>query len=519
MAIRTWQSRMPRGLSPEALRDFLRVNWHLGFTSFGGPPAHFKIFRDKFVRKEQWIDEQFYQELFSVAQALSGPASTKMLYCINLVHQGTLIAILGFIMWSLPGALAMFGLSLGVANINQSLPGIVYALLSGINAAVVGVIALATVELAAKAITDELTRLLVFFTASAGTLYNALWYFPVLMIASGLATLTYDLRWLHKPVKAIVRMATFWRRRDDEARPEPETGATELGEAQNQRQSQNQSPNEPPANTPSAGGGDDSITASPSPQATQRSGSQPALLASTRDDEPRVIPEPLRINVSWRTGTALIAVFFTVFLVVVVLRGTLTAPPLLYRLFANMCLAGTIIFGGGPVVIPLLREYVVAEGWVSQRDFLVGLAIIQAMPGPNFNFAVFLGSLTAINAGYSSVLGAFVAWLGIFAPGMILVHGTMGVWSAIRNRRIVKAILRGVNAGAVGLIYTAVYRIWQAGYLNQSAQQGESLGDDPWWLVVAATSFVFGRWYGLSPPVTILAGAVMGLIWYGVVSR
>ncbi|KIH89949.1 hypothetical protein SPBR_00429 [Sporothrix brasiliensis 5110] len=513
MAIRTWQSRMPRGLSPEALREFLRVNWHLGFTSFGGPPAHFKIFRDKFVRKEQWIDEQFYQELFSVAQALSGPASTKMLYCINLVHQGTPIAILGFIMWNLPGALAMFGLSLGVANINQSLPGIVYALLSGINAAVVGVIALATVELATKAITDELTRLLVFFTASAGTLYNALWYFPVLMIASGLATLTYDLRWLHKPVKAIVHVATFWRRRDGEAHPEPETGATELGEAQNQ------SPNEPPANTPSAGGGDDTITTIPSPQATQRSGSQPGLLASTRDDEPRVIPEPLRINVSWRTGAALIAAFFTMFLVVVVLRGTLAAPPLLYRLFANMCLAGTIIFGGGPVVIPLLREYVVAEGWVSQRDFLVGLAIIQAMPGPNFNFAVFLGSLTAINAGASSVLGAVVAWLGIFAPGMMLVHGTMGVWSAIRSRRIVKAMLRGVNAGAVGLIYTAVYRIWQAGYLNQSAQQGESLGDDPWWLVVAVTSFVFGRWYGLSPPVTILAGAVMGLIWYGVVSR
>ena len=62
-----------------------------------------------------------------------------------------------------------------------------------------------------------------------------------------------------------------------------------------------------------------------------------------------------------------------------------------------MYLAGTIIFGGGPVVIPLLREYIVSEGWVSPRDFLIGLALIQGFPGPNFNFAVYLGGLTAIN--------------------------------------------------------------------------------------------------------------------------
>ncbi len=65
-----------------------------------------------------------------------------------------------------------------------------------------------------------------------------------------------------------------------------------------------------------------------------------------------------------------------------------------------MYLAGTIIFGGGPVVIPLLREYVVAEAGMSPRDFLIGLALIQGFPGPNFNFAVYLGALTASNGGY-----------------------------------------------------------------------------------------------------------------------
>ena len=73
------------------------------------------------------------------------------------------------------------------------------------------------------------------------------------------------------------------------------------------------------------------------------------------------------------------------FIAFMVTRGVLSPPPLALDLFTNMYLAGTIIFGGGPVVIPLLREYVVVPGWVSSRDFLLGLAIIQAFPGPNFN--------------------------------------------------------------------------------------------------------------------------------------
>ncbi|CAI6097185.1 unnamed protein product [Clonostachys chloroleuca] len=88
-----------------------------------------------------------------------------------------------------------------------------------------------------------------------------------------------------------------------------------------------------------------------------------------------------------------------------VLRGVLPNRPLLYSLFGNMYLAGTIIFGGGPVVIPLLCD---------ARDFLIGLAIIQAFPGPNFNFAVYLGSLTAINGGHNSAAGAVLGFLGLF---------------------------------------------------------------------------------------------------------
>ncbi|KAH7001296.1 chromate transporter-domain-containing protein [Ilyonectria destructans] len=471
-----------RGCVPvERLGSTVRQNWHMGFTSFGGPPVHFKIFYDKFAVRLRWLDEQVYQELFSVCQALSGPASTKMHYCINLIHDGFLSALLGFFIWSLPGAIGMYGLSVGVSNIGETLPRQVYALLSGLNAATVGVILLAAVQLSEKAITDRMTRIIVFLSASAGLMYNAMWYFPVLMVLSGLATVVHDYRWLHGPVNKVLAMINRQR----------QTVGEESGIEMQTRQ-------------PAVAG-----------SSTE---AQDSNMAST-EDEPRVIPAGRRLNVmSWKLGLALIVAFFTTFLVVMVLRGTLPDLPLLYSLFANMYLAGTIIFGGGPVVIPLLREYVVAEGWVSPRDFLIGLAMIQAFPGPNFNFAVYLGSLTAINGGYSSAAGAIIAFVGIFAPGMILVHGTMGLWSAIRGWRWVKAALRGLNAAAVGLIYTAVYRLWQIGYIDEGYRNGTSLAVEPWWVVTTATSFFGGMWMGASPPVAIGLGGVMGMIWYGVVT-
>lgn len=173
---------------------------------------------------------------------------------------------------------------------------------------------------------------------------------------------------------------------------------------------------------------------------------------------------------------------------------------------------------------------------MSPRDFLLGLAIIQAFPGPNFNcktthnfktpewpltlfvVAVYLGALAASNGGHPAIVGALIAFVGIFAPGLILVHGTMGIWKTVRSRPWWKAIIRGINASAVGLIYTAVYRLWEIGYLDASSATGLSLGREPWWVVTTAASFTVTRWFGVPVPVAILAGGVMGLIWYGVVS-
>ncbi|KAH7176239.1 chromate transporter-domain-containing protein [Dactylonectria macrodidyma] len=498
MAVRRgWEDVVDR--SRTRAWNAVRENWHLGFTSFGGPPVHFKIFHDKFTIKLKWIDEQVYQELFSVCQALSGPGSTKMHYCINLIHDGFPSAILGFLIWSLPGALGMYGLSVGVSNISETLPRAVYALLSGLNAATVGIIVLAAVELSRKAITDKITRVLVFLAGAAGMLYNALWYFPLLMLLAGLAAVVHDYRWVHRPVKAAV--AFFKKKR--EVREEEGVDMVERGVQGVEAR--------PPSQAP-RGSRDDQ--GSPTPPPETQDDDHSASVA----DEPRFIPPERRLSISWKLGLGVILAFLASFVIVMVLRGVLPQKPLLYRLFANMYLAGTIIFGGGPVVIPLLREYVVAEGWVSTRDFLIGLAIIQAFPGPNFNFAVYLGSLTASKAGLSSVAGALLGYLGIFLPGLWLVHGTMGIWSAVRGLRWVKSMLRGVNAGAVGLIYTAVYRLWQIGYIDEGYRNGTSLAVEPWWVVVTATSYVGGMWFGVKPAVAIIMGAVMGLIWYGVVT-
>src|SRR4051812_41791022 len=95
----------------------------------------------------------------------------------------------------------------------------------------------------------------------------------------------------------------------------------------------------------------------------------------------------------------------------------------LLALSSNEYLAGTIIFGGGPVVIPLLRKYVVQPDWVSTRDFLIGLAIIQAFPRPNFNFVVLLGSLSLHGTNWPMILGAFLGYIGIFIPSIVLAVG------------------------------------------------------------------------------------------------
>lgn len=218
---------------------------------------------------------------------------------------------------------------------------------------------------------------------------------------------------------------------------------------------------------------------------------------------------------------AIVVTFFASFAAILASRGILTTPPLILDLFANMYLAGTIIFGGGPVVIPLLREYTVEPGWVSSRDFLIGLAIIQAFPGPNFNFAVYLGALAVSSSSHHTpgFAGAVLSFIGIFLPGLTLTTAISGIWQLVRTKAIVASALRGINAVAVGLVFAAVYRLWEIGYLTPTSGRGKSLAGDPWWVVVAAVTYSGAAWFKVPPAVAVLGGAVLGLCWYGVAGQ
>jgi len=82
---------------------------------------------------------------------------------------------------------------------------------------------------------------------------------------------------------------------------------------------------------------------------------------------------------------------------------------------------------------------------------------------------------------------------------------------------MVIAMLRGINAAAVGLVFTAVYRLWEIGWLTEKETRGRSLGGDPWWVVVAVTSFAAMKWFDVTPPLAIVLGGAAGVAWWGVV--
>ncbi|KAK9370006.1 chromate transporter-domain-containing protein [Lipomyces kononenkoae] len=519
--------------------EVTKYQWHMGITSFGGPVVQFQNFNRLFVERYQWLNDSTYQELFAVAQALPGSASTKLLFIITLLHTSLLPALVSFLYWALPGAIGMFVLALGVGQIGTTLPGPVYALLSGLNAATVGVIFVAAIQLSNKAITDKLSLALIFLGGAAGVVYTALWYFPVLMVLGGITAVIYDLRFIQRWWARGKQNFKFTLRGRNAAAEESQT--IELSNLEDDSIWLPEVYREDSAADVS-GARAATMTGLPAarriPTRTSTS-TRPMLDASDTESLPfserqnedeggvdasdiRAAPvsevvddTPEQEYPVW-LGVSIVIGFFLSFIFVIVIRAVIKGLPVTFLLFSNLYLAGTIIFGGGPVVIPLLREYIVSEGWVSSRDFIIGLALIQAFPGPNFNFAIYLGALTYHNYGASSILGAVVSFIAIYTPGMLVAGGMFTFWNKLRRYAVVTSLLRGINSAAIGLVWTAIYRIWETGYLSDQWTDGISLGEDPWWIVVASTAFVTGRGWGFPAPVSIFIGGLMGIIWWAV---
>lgn len=155
--------------------------------------------------------------------------------------------------------------------------------------------------------------------------------------------------------------------------------------------------------------------------------------------------------VSRRVGLACLLTF----------AGLLLALPLLaqggvgWAVLDAFFRAGSFVFGGGHVVLPLLDGEVVQRGWIAAPDFLAGYSAAQAVPGPLFTFAAYLGWM--LQGPVHGLAGALIALAGIFAPGFLLILGVLPFWQALRRRPRFRAALSGANAAVVGLLASALY--------------------------------------------------------------
>jgi chromate transporter len=164
--------------------------------------------------------------------------------------------------------------------------------------------------------------------------------------------------------------------------------------------------------------------------------------------------------VSRGAGLACLAAFFVLLAV-----AFIPTPPGAAALFDAFYRSGALVFGGGHVVLPLLRSAVVAPGWVPDSAFLAGYGAAQALPGPLFAFAAYLGAVASAPPG--GVVGAVVALLAIFLPGMLCLLGTLPFWRALRADPGARAAMLGANAAVVGLLGAALYSpVWTSAVRN-----------------------------------------------------
>jgi chromate transporter len=389
-----------RGSPLEVLWVFLK----LGLTSFGGPIAHIGYFRDEFVARRQWLDEQAFADLVALCQFLPGPASSQVGFSIGLMRagfQGALAAWTGF---TLPSAIALVIFAYG-AGMLEGPTGI--GLLHGLKLVAVAIVAQAVWGMArtlapdrARASIANVAALIILFSASSAAQIAAI---------------------------ALGGIAGLWLCR----------GAL----------------------------------ASPTGHVT--------------------------VPVSRTIGFLALTAFFLLLVGPPLLRGLWLSQGV--TLFDAFYRSGALVFGGGHVVLPLLREAFVTPGWVSDDTFLAGYGAAQAIPGPLFTFAAFLGTVVAIEP--HGLAGAATGLIAIFLPGMLILIGTLPFWDTFRRRPGTQAIMRGVNAAVVGLLGAALYNpVW-----TSSVRTGGDFG-------IALLGFVLLTVWRAPPLLVVIVSALGGVI-------
>lgn len=198
-------------------------------------------------------------------------------------------------------------------------------------------------------------------------------------------------------------------------------------------------------------------------------------------------------SLSKRLGATLLGLFGALLVILPILRETIESQSI--ALFDSFYRAGALVFGGGHVVLPLLERELVSTGFLSEEAFLAGYGAAQAVPGPLFTFASYLG--TVING----VPGGLLATLAIFLPAFLLILGALPFWDALRRNPKVAGALIGVNAAVVGILIAAFYQPIFTSTVNGAVD-----------FVFAAFLFAMIAYWKMPPWALVIVGVIGGMI-------
>nr|WP_186578274.1 chromate transporter [Aquibacillus kalidii] len=201
----------------------------------------------------------------------------------------------------------------------------------------------------------------------------------------------------------------------------------------------------------------------------------------------------IQVPISKRFAIICISLFFGLLILLPFLREVTTLNWI--AMFDSFYRSGSLVFGGGHVVLPLLEREFVPTGWLSEESFLAGYGAAQAVPGPLFTFAAYLG---AVMNGWQ---GGLLATVAIFLPAFLLIYGTLPFWGSLRRNPKIKGALMGVNAAVIGILISAFYQpIWTSSILA------------PIDFAFAAILFSMLVYWKLPPWIIVVTGALGGAL-------
>lgn len=343
----------------------------LGLTSFGGPVAHLGYFRDAYVVKHGWVSEERFAELLALCQFLPGPASSQFGAAIGYEKGGWMGAVGSWVGFTLPSAILMILLAVGLQPISEAL-GVGW--IHGLKLAAVAIVALAVIGMYKK------------LCPGLPQLYVALGSLAILLMASQ--------AWM-QPLVIFLGGAT---------------GAYLFSQ------------------------------------------SKPAAKSA----------EPVKRGKLPVMSIAGIAAFVVGVCCLPLLASTGVGA----EATAGLLRAGSLVFGGGHVVLPLLETSFVGSETIamSQDTFLAGYGAAQAVPGPMFSLASYLGAAT--NIGGNQWLGGIIGTAAIFAPGMFLLVAGIPLWNWLKEMPRAKGAVIGANAAVVGLLAAALFHMFKVGVVS-----------------------------------------------------